>query len=88
MWELYHGGWLAENIYYLGAAGCVRVGGLRIVGASGIYKDHDYTKGTLAMGSEADQHRPLRDCAVQPLDHAQHIPYTQLRRGQADAGGQ
>ncbi|KAI9637235.1 putative RNA lariat debranching enzyme [Dioszegia hungarica] len=45
MWELYHGGWLAENIYYLGAAGCVRVGGMRIVGASGIYKDHDYTKG-------------------------------------------
>jgi lariat debranching enzyme len=45
MWELFHGGWLAENIYYLGAAGCVNVGGLRIAGASGIYKDHDYNKG-------------------------------------------
>lgn len=45
MWELYHGGWLAENIYYLGAAGCVNVGGLRIAGASGIFKDHDYHKG-------------------------------------------
>ncbi|WWC71734.1 uncharacterized protein I206_105692 [Kwoniella pini CBS 10737] len=45
MWELYHGGWLAENIYYLGAAGSVYVDGLRIVGASGIYKDHDYRKG-------------------------------------------
>ncbi|WWC90879.1 uncharacterized protein L201_005816 [Kwoniella dendrophila CBS 6074] len=45
MWELYHGGWLAENIYYLGAAGSVYVDGLRIVGASGIYKDHDYKKG-------------------------------------------
>ncbi|WVW85779.1 hypothetical protein I302_107817 [Kwoniella bestiolae CBS 10118] len=45
MWELYHGGWLAENIYYLGAAGSVHVDGLRIVGASGIYKDHDYRKG-------------------------------------------
>ncbi|KAK8854940.1 hypothetical protein IAR55_003679 [Kwoniella newhampshirensis] len=45
MWELYHGGWLAPNIYYLGAAGSVYVDGLRIVGASGIYKDHDYNKG-------------------------------------------
>ncbi|RSH81388.1 hypothetical protein EHS25_006920 [Saitozyma podzolica] len=45
MWELYHGGWLAPNIYYLGAAGSVLVDGLRIVGASGIYKDHDYGKG-------------------------------------------
>ncbi|WVQ99839.1 hypothetical protein IAU59_006982 [Kwoniella sp. CBS 9459] len=45
MWELYHGGWLAENIYYLGAAGSVFVDGLRIAGASGIYKDHDFNKG-------------------------------------------
>ncbi|OCF57434.1 hypothetical protein L486_04892 [Kwoniella mangroviensis CBS 10435] len=45
MWELYHGGWLAENIYYMGAGGSVYVDGLRIVGASGIYKDHDYRKG-------------------------------------------
>lgn len=54
MWELYHGGWLAENIYYLGAAGCVRVGGMRIVGASGIYKDHDYTKGQLVYAGACD----------------------------------
>ncbi|RXK38123.1 hypothetical protein M231_04584 [Tremella mesenterica] len=45
MWELYHGGWLAEGIYYLGAGGSVLVNGLRIVGASGIYKGHDYNKG-------------------------------------------
>lgn len=45
MWELYHGGWLAPDIYYLGAAGSVLVNGLRICGASGIYKDHDYNKG-------------------------------------------
>lgn len=45
MWELYHGGWLAPNIYYLGAAGSVIVNGLRISGASGIYKSHDYEKG-------------------------------------------
>ncbi|KAJ6567589.1 lariat debranching enzyme, C-terminal domain-containing protein [Mycena vulgaris] len=45
MWELYHGGWLAPNIYYLGEAGCVRVNGLRIAGASGIFKSHDFTRG-------------------------------------------
>ncbi|KAB5594996.1 Lariat debranching enzyme [Ceratobasidium theobromae] len=45
MWELYHGGWLAPNIYYLGGSGCVKVNGLRIAGASGIYKSHDYRLG-------------------------------------------
>ncbi|KAJ7231280.1 lariat debranching enzyme, C-terminal domain-containing protein [Mycena haematopus] len=45
MWELYHGGWLAPNIYYLGEAGCVRVNGIRIAGASGIFKSHDFTRG-------------------------------------------
>ncbi|KAF7377775.1 DBR1-domain-containing protein [Mycena sanguinolenta] len=45
MWELYHGGWLAPNIYYLGEAGCVRVNGIRIAGASGIFKSHDFTLG-------------------------------------------
>lgn len=42
--ELYYGGWVAPNIYYLGAANIVNFGGLRIAGLSGIWKGFDYNK--------------------------------------------
>jgi len=45
MWELYHGGWLAPNIYYLGSAGSVLVNGLRLSGISGIYNPAHYAMG-------------------------------------------
>ncbi|KAK0702744.1 lariat debranching enzyme, C-terminal domain-containing protein [Lasiosphaeris hirsuta] len=44
LFELYHGGWLAPNIYYLGAAGLVRYGPWRIAGISGIYNRRSYHK--------------------------------------------
>ena len=44
LWELYYGGWVAPNIYYLGAANLVRFGPLRIAGLSGIWKGYDYSK--------------------------------------------
>ncbi|ODQ66072.1 hypothetical protein NADFUDRAFT_46612 [Nadsonia fulvescens var. elongata DSM 6958] len=43
--ELDYGGWLAPNIFYLGAAGVINFRHLRIAGISGIYKAHDYHKG-------------------------------------------
>ncbi|KAL2068809.1 hypothetical protein VTL71DRAFT_15147 [Oculimacula yallundae] len=44
LWELFYGGWVAPNIYYMGAANVVRVGGVRIAGMSGIWKGYNYQK--------------------------------------------
>ncbi|KAI0792622.1 DBR1-domain-containing protein [Abortiporus biennis] len=44
-WELYHGGWIAPNMYFLGHAGCIQVNGIRIAGASGIFKGQDFSLG-------------------------------------------
>ncbi|KDO35608.1 hypothetical protein SPRG_00452 [Saprolegnia parasitica CBS 223.65] len=43
--DLYYGGYVAPNIFYLGSAGVVNVNGVRIAGLSGIYKPHDFTFG-------------------------------------------
>ncbi|CAG9464267.1 unnamed protein product [Pedinophyceae sp. YPF-701] len=43
--ELFYGGWAAPDVFYLGQAGCVRFGGLRIAGLSGIFKPRDYVRG-------------------------------------------
>lgn len=42
--ELHYGGWLAPNIYYLGAANVLRYGPLRIAGLSGIFHRGHYDK--------------------------------------------
>lgn len=43
-WELYYGGWVAPNIYYLGAANVLRLGPIRIAGMSGIWRGMNYRK--------------------------------------------
>lgn len=47
--DLYYGGWVAENIYFLGYSGVVDWNGLRIAGISGIYKGYDFRKGYTEM---------------------------------------
>ena len=44
--ELPYGGWAAENIYYLGYAGLLRLNGsVRVGGMSGIFKGRDFLRG-------------------------------------------
>ncbi|XP_054709931.1 uncharacterized protein LOC129219676 [Uloborus diversus] len=43
--ELAYGGWVCPNIFYMGYANVINVGGIRIAGLSGIYKGRDYLKG-------------------------------------------
>ncbi|KAI4381001.1 hypothetical protein MLD38_007121 [Melastoma candidum] len=45
LWELYYGGWAAPNIYFLGFAGVIKFGSLRIGGLSGIYNARNYRLG-------------------------------------------
>ena len=58
----YHGGWLAPNIYFLGGSGCIRVNGLRIAGASGIFKEHHYKLGHY-------ERLPYSDSALRSVYH-------------------
>ncbi|KAL5343531.1 lariat debranching enzyme, C-terminal domain-containing protein [Aspergillus crustosus] len=44
LFELYYGGWVAPNIYYMGAANVLRCGPLRLAALSGIWKGYDYRK--------------------------------------------
>jgi len=43
--DLYYGGWVAENIYFLGYSGVINVNGVRIAGVSGIHNNSDWKKG-------------------------------------------
>ncbi|PAA60786.1 hypothetical protein BOX15_Mlig001985g2 [Macrostomum lignano] len=76
MQELPYGGWLAPNIWYLGYAGVVNFGGLRIGGLSGIFKQHDYALGHF-------EHPPYDDSSLRSVYHLRSIDVFRLRQLQA-----
>jgi lariat debranching enzyme len=41
----FYGGWAAKNLYFLGWAGVIKFGGVRIAGSSGIFNAHHYNNG-------------------------------------------
>ncbi|ETW03109.1 hypothetical protein H310_05535 [Aphanomyces invadans] len=69
--DLYYGGYVAPNIFYLGCAGVVNVNGLRIAGISGIYKPHDYTHGHF-------ERYPYDDSTMRSIYHVREFQVYQL----------
>lgn len=70
--ELYYGGWVAPNIYYLGAAGVVSYKGIRIGGISGIYKSHDYNKGHF-------EKPPFDNSALRSVYHVREVDVYRMK---------
>lgn len=81
MWELYYGGWVAPQIYYMGAANVVRLGPLRIAGLSGIWKGYDYRKPHY-------ERLPYNDDDVRSIYHVRELDVRKLLqlRSQVDIG--
>ncbi|KAG3034402.1 hypothetical protein JG687_00002033 [Phytophthora cactorum] len=80
--ELHYGGWVAPNMFYLGAAGVINVAGLRIAGLSGIYKQQHYTAGRFeSLPFDNNTMRSVyhvRELEVFQLSHVQQVDKTPL----------
>ncbi|KAI9930507.1 hypothetical protein ASPWEDRAFT_171135 [Aspergillus wentii DTO 134E9] len=81
LFELYYGGWVAPNIYYLGAANIIRCGPLRIAGMSGIWKGYDFRKSHF-------ERIPYNNDDLQSIYHVRELDVRKLLqiRTQVDLG--
>ncbi|KAJ5256890.1 Lariat debranching enzyme [Penicillium angulare] len=81
LFELYYGGWVAPNIYYLGAANVLRLGSFRISGMSGIWKGYDYRK-------QHHERLPYNHEDIQSIYHIREMDVRKLLqvRTQVDIG--
>ncbi|XP_044980172.1 lariat debranching enzyme [Hordeum vulgare subsp. vulgare] len=71
LWELYYGGWAAPNIYFLGFAGVVKFGNIRIGGMSGIHKQNDYYRGH-------HERPPYNEGTIRSVYHVRHYDVLKL----------
>lgn len=71
--ELPYGGWVAPNIYYMGYAGVIQVGGVRIAGCSGIYKGHNAQKGHF-------EHPPYSEDTMRSAYHVRALEIFRLKQ--------
>lgn len=71
--ELPYGGWVAPNIYYMGYAGVIQVGGVRIGGLSGIFKGRDYNKGHF-------EHSPFNNETKRTVYHVRSFDVFRLKQ--------
>ncbi|CAG2237878.1 DBR1 [Mytilus edulis] len=71
--ELPYGGWVAPNIYYMGYAGVIQVGGVRIAGCSGIFKGHNAHKGHY-------EHPPYNEDAKRSAYHVRALEIFRLKQ--------
>lgn len=81
LFELYYGGWVAPNIYYVGAANVLRFGPLRIAGLSGIWKGYDYNQTHF-------ERLPYNEDDVKSIYHVRELDVRKLMqiRTQVDVG--
>lgn len=71
LWELYYGGWAAPGIFFLGYAGVVNFGGVRIGGLSGIFKPQHYRQGH-------HEHPPYNDSSLRSSYHVRQLDVWRL----------
>lgn len=69
---LAYGGWVAENMYYMGYASVLSFGGLRIAGVSGIYKFHDSSAGHYEV-------LPFDGNSLRSVFHIRHLEIHRMR---------
>ncbi|KAK3721095.1 lariat debranching enzyme [Vermiconidia calcicola] len=81
LFELYYGGWVAPQIYYVGAANILRLGPLRIAALSGIWKGYDYRK-------PHHERLPYNESDMRSIYHVRELDVRKLlqTRTQVDIG--
>ncbi|CAD7698384.1 unnamed protein product [Ostreobium quekettii] len=71
--ELYYGGWVAKNIYFMGYAGVVNFGGLRFGGISGIFNERHYHMGHF-------ERLPYTDSNMRSAYHVRELEVFRLKQ--------